>query len=152
MSENKVGQPRKYKTPEDMQIAIDAYFDSCFTPDLKWNPDKQYYEPKKDSEGNTMLIQTKPFTITGLANALGLSRQGLLNYEEKDEYVDTIKRAKQRVEQYVEERLFDRDGVNGARFNLTNNFNNWSEKTENKVNNTGRIEIINDRPKDDNED
>ena len=38
------------------------------------------------------------------------------------EFVDTITRAKARVEQYAEERLFDRDGSNGAQFSLRNNF------------------------------
>ena len=31
-------------------------------------------------------------------------------------------RAKARCEQYAEERLFDRDGTNGAQFSLKNNF------------------------------
>ena len=30
------------------------------------------------------------------------------------------------MEQYAEERLFDRDGVNGARFSLANNFKGWN--------------------------
>lgn len=43
---------------------------------------------------------------------------------------DTITRAKSRIEQYAEERLFDRDGANGAEFNLSNNIKGWSEKQE----------------------
>ena len=32
------------------------------------------------------------------------------------------------VEQYAEMRLFDRDGANGAKFSLANNFKGWAEK------------------------
>ena len=41
--------------------------------------------------------------------------------------MDTITRAKARVEAYAEERLFDRDGSNGAQFSLRNNFRGWNE-------------------------
>ena len=136
MSENKVGRPATYKTPEEMQERIDAYFNSC------------YGEYVTDPEGNLMtdkhgfpvMTKPRPLTITGLALALGFSgRQALLNYEDKEEFMDTIKRAKAKVEQYAEERLFDRDGVNGAKFNLSNNFSGWSEKQqiESNVNTTG---------------
>ena len=136
MEKNKGGCPPMYKTPEEMQAKIDAYFDSC------------YGEYVTDDEGNLMtdknghpvMTKPRPLTITGLALALGFtSRQALLNYEAKEEFVDTIKRAKAKVEQYAEERLFDRDGVNGAKFNLSNNFSGWSEKQqiESNVNTTG---------------
>ena len=32
------------------------------------------------------------------------------------------------VEAYTEERLFDRDGSNGAQFSLRNNFRGWNER------------------------
>lgn len=126
-SENKVGRPATYKTVEEMQEKIDAYFNSCMG------------EYITDEEGNLMtdklgfpvMSKPRPLTITGLALALGFSgRQSLLNYEDKEEFMDTIRRAKSRIEQYAEERLFDKDGVNGAKFNLSNNFKGWSEKRE----------------------
>ena len=61
--------------------------------------------------------------MTGLALALGFtSRQALLNYQAKKEFVDTVTRAKARIEAYAEERLFDRDGQRGAEFSLRYNF------------------------------
>jgi hypothetical protein len=47
------------------------------------------------------------------------------------------------VEQYAEERLFDKDGANGAKFSLANNFEGWKEKQqiEADVNNTVTISI-----------
>lgn len=126
-TENKVGRPAAYKTVEEMQVKIDEYFKDC---------DGAYV---KDGEGNLLTdkhghpVKTKPrpYTITGLALALGFTgRQALLNYEDKPEFIDTIRKAKARVEQYAEERLFDRDGANGAKFNLSNNFKGWTEKQQ----------------------
>ena len=79
-------------------------------------------------------------------------RRKRFHYSKEEEFFDTITRAKQKVEEYVEERLFDRDGVNGARFNLVNNFKNWSEKQEVDTTVSNRIEIINDLPSDVDED
>ena len=84
-----------------------------------------------DKYGAPIIVGRKPPTITGLALALGFtSRQALLNYQGKKEFVDTITRAKSFVEKYAEERLFDREGVQGAKFSLVNNFKGWSEKPE----------------------
>ena len=78
-----------------------------------------------------IIIGRKPPTMTGLALALGFSsRQSLLNYQGKKQFVDTITRAKSFIEAYAEERLFDRDGVQGAKFSLINNFKGWREKPE----------------------
>ena len=126
MRKNKIGSPPKYKTPEEMQKVIDKYFKDC---------DGEYIIldgcAVTDKDGHPVKTKERPLTITGLALALGFtSRQALLNYEGKPEFVDTIKRAKAKVEQYAEERLFDKDGVNGAKFNLSNNFKGWSEKQQ----------------------
>ena len=114
-----------YKTKEEMQEKIDAYFKSCQGTVYK---DKEG-EIVLDKYGMPVIIGEKPLTITGLALALGFnSRQALLNYQAKDEFNDTITRAKAFVEQYCEERLFDKDGANGAKFSLANNFEGWKEK------------------------
>lgn len=90
--------------------------------------------PVFDKHGNPIIVGQKPPTITGLALALGFTtRQGLLNYQGKKEFLDTITRAKAKVEQYTEERLFDRDGTNGAQFSLRNNFKGWNGIEEKKL-------------------
>ena len=125
-NENKVGRPAAYKTPEEMQERIDAYFKECEGTYIQVDG-----YALTDKNGNPVKTKERPLTITGLALALGFSgRQALLNYEDKEEFMDTIKRAKSRIEQYAEERLFDKDGVNGAKFNLSNNFKGWREKQE----------------------
>ena len=44
--------------------------------------------------------------------------------------MNTITRAKTRIEEYAESRLFDRDGSNGAQFSLRNNFKGWNGEQE----------------------
>lgn len=115
-----MGRRPIYAEAEEMQRKIDAYFDDCAGEILKDGDGR----PVLDKYGNVITIGTKPPTVTGLALALGLkSRQALLNYQARNDlFNDTVTRAKSRVEQYAEERLFDRDGVNGAKFSLSCNF------------------------------
>ena len=76
------GRPPKYTEAEEMQKKIDKYFEDC-------------------------KLNNKPYTITGLGLALDMSRQDLINYSKKEKFFDTIKRAKMRVENYLEERLIN---------------------------------------------
>lgn len=126
-----VGRPPMYKTKEEIQEKIDKYFEECKgTPLL--NEDGTVAINK---HGEPIVLNSKPLTITGLALALGFnSRQALLNYQGKKEFNDTITRAKAKVEQYAEERLFDKEGSNGAKFSLANNFEGWKEKQQIEAN------------------
>ena len=128
MSEvNKGGRPPMYKTKEEIQEKIDAYFEECKGRQML----DVEGEIVRDKYGYPVIIDSRPPTITGLALALGFtSRQALLNYQAKEEFIDTITRAKAKVEQYAEERLFDKDGANGAKFSLANNFDGWREKQQ----------------------
>jgi hypothetical protein len=88
-----VGRPRTFQSVAQMQAAIDAYF--VTTPQ-------------------------EELTVTGLALALGLtSRQALLNYEGREEFVDAVKEAKLRVENDYELGL-RRHGRAGEIFGLKN--------------------------------
>lgn len=108
---NKGGRPLKFKSPEELQAKIDAY-----------------YEWAKENK--------KHITITGLAWFLDTNRQTLLRYEEEDsellksvdedvkvKFRDTIKRAKARVEMEYEESLYNKNSAVGAIFTLKNNYN-----------------------------
>ena len=114
-----------YKHKEEVIGLIDAYFESCEGKPLT----NANGEPLFDKYGYPIIIDKKPPTITGLALALGFtSRQSLLNYQGRAEFRDIITRAKSRVEQYTEERLFDKDGSNGAKFSLQFNFKGWRDE------------------------
>lgn len=122
------GRPPKYTKAQELQKKIEKYFDSCYKPVTVVKDGKCI--TLKDSKGRILKEQYKPFTITGLADALDMSRQSLLNYGAKEEFFDTITRAKRKCEIYAEERLYDRDGSKGAIFSLSNNFSDWKTKQE----------------------
>ena len=104
---SKGGRKPKYTSKEQIEDLIEVYFSECSK-------------------------NQRPPTITGLALALGFtSRQALLNYQAKKEFFDTITRAKARVEQYAEERLFDKEGQKGAQFSLRYNFSGWKDEQDN---------------------
>ena len=142
MSEKKHagGRPPKYKTKEEMQEKIDEYFNSCYRP-IGRTTSSGEYKILKDDNGNIIYEQHRPFTITGLADALDMSRQDLLNYQEKEEFFDTVTRAKRKCELYAEERLYDKDGNRGAMFSLSNNFKDWKEKQSIEANVNTEIKV-----------
>ena len=124
------GRKMTYETPEDLQKAVDSYFDSCFGPG--------YYRgmPILDVHGNSVIMQVQPFTITGLARHLHISTVTLFKYEAHSkaglippEYADIILDAKLRIQEYAERRLYDKDGSSGARFVLEAGFG-WMTKKE----------------------
>lgn len=110
------GRPLKFPTVEDLQQKIDIYFASLV-----------------NDEG----LQIRPALITGLALALDTSRETLLNYASRDEYFDTVARAKLKCECYAEEQLFVGRNPSGAQFALKNY--GWKDTHEN--NNTGSMTV-----------
>lgn len=115
MEEKKVGRPKLYEDVEPMEKDIEKYFKEC---------------DKKD----------KPYTVSGLAYALDMDRRSLLNYSKDEKFFPTIKRAKQKIEQQLEEKgLMGTSNATFTIFNLKNNFD-WKDKVENEEpNETGII-------------
>ena len=104
MSKHPGGRPSKWTSVEAMQSAIDNYFADC-----------------EENE--------EPLTISGLAYALDMTTETLRAYGEKDQFSVTVKKAKQKVEAFIERRLLGTGQAAGAIFNLKNNFG-WKDKTE----------------------
>lgn len=99
------GRPLKFKSNEELKEKIDKYFADC-----------------DENE--------KPYTVSGLAVALGTNRQTLINYEEKEGFIDTIKEAKAKIEAYNEEQLYNKNiPTTGVIFNLKNNYG-WQDKQD----------------------
>lgn len=139
-----MGMTPKYTSVEEIESKIEQYFEDCKGYPLTDNEGNQIF----NKFGLPVFIDVHPPTVTGLALALGFtSRQALLNYQAKPAFVDTITRAKARVEQYAEERLFDRDGSNGAQFSLRNNFKGWDADKKNDDSGDGKITIVNNIPR-----
>lgn len=99
------GRPMKYKTPEEMQAAIDAYFAQC------------------DDDN--------PPLMAGLAYHLDMTTESLRNYRDRDEFFGIVKRAKQRVEIAVEKKLHG-PACTGSIFWLKNNAG-YRDKTEQEL-------------------
>lgn len=100
----RTGRPPKYETPEEMQSAIDAYFDGT------------------DEE---------KLTLTGLAIALGFeSRQSIYDYERHEGFSYTIKRARLRIENSYELALRNQGG--GANIFALKNFG-WKDAQDHTI-------------------
>ena len=92
-----------------MEKLINAYFDSCF----------------KKNEETGEAEQIEPFTVTGLALAVGTDRKGLCEYAERPEFSNSIKKAKAFIENYAEKSALISRNPAGAIFILKNH--GWSD-------------------------
>lgn len=101
------GRPPKYKTEREINKKINEYFAKCDLTD-------------------------EPYTITGLCIALNITRETLNEYSKNKKFSDTIKKAKLKVENYLEKHLITDNSTTGIIFNLKNNFG-WKDKQE-KIN------------------
>ena len=137
-----MGRKPTFRSAEEMQEKIDAYFASC-EPELLRDGDGT---PMLNKNGEPVYVGGRPMTIQGLALALGFtSRQSLINYKAKREFVDTVTRARLRVEQYAAERLFDRDAQRGAQFTLAYGFGYARDAEDGKNRETQGVKIEIDR-------
>jgi hypothetical protein len=128
----KRGRPLKYQSVDELDAAIQAYFDMCDP-----HQEERLVESGINANGETIFLKRKvmtpqkAYTMSGLARALGISRQTLLDYSERDEFLDSIEAAKHRCEEYWEG-LLASPFANGAKFNLINNYKgkhqDWTEK------------------------
>ncbi|MCC8043906.1 MAG: DNA-packaging protein [Clostridiales bacterium] len=137
------GRQPKYTCKEQIEGLIDQYFEDC-EGELLRDADGS---PVLDKFSQPIYVGKHPPTSAGLARALGFnSRTSLWNYRGKKEFKDTIDAAMLRLEEYTEQRLFDRDGINGARFSLQCNFKQWKPDPEDDGG-APSITIINDIPR-----
>lgn len=94
------GRPLKFQTVEEIEQIADAFF--ARTPEEEW-------------------------TITGLALELDTTRKTLIDYDNKDEFSNTIKRLKTKVE-YAYEKSLRKRGSAGDIFGLKNF--GWRDQSE----------------------
>lgn len=124
MEKNKGGRPPFYKTPDELQAAVDKYFQDCAGV-LLYDKSGRI---ALDRNNRPIYEGKKPLTMAGLSLACGFknivsfTRQKYRN----GGFYDVVMLARLRIEQYNEERLFDRDGYKGAAFNLFANYG-WNK-------------------------
>jgi len=91
VDKNKGGRPLAFKTPEELEDAVNEYFK----------------------------VEDKP-TLAGLAYHIGISRKTLYNYDKKDKFLHIIKKAREKVESVYEGRLVWHPNQTGVIFALKN--------------------------------
>ena len=111
MAKHPGGRPLKFKSVEELEKKIQEYFDKC-----------------RDEDDIP--------TIAELAVYLDTSRQTLINYEEKEQFFDTIKKAKDMV-LAIQEKAALKGGLNPTVwiFSAKNNFG-YTDKVEVESQNT----------------
>lgn len=102
-----VGRPPIWTDPEQLQGLIDEYFEIAEHP-----------------------------TLAGLAYEIGVDRQTLYNYQEKNEFFGIVKAARERVEAIYEERLLYSSQPTGVIFALKNM--SWRDKSESDITSGGK--------------
>ena len=130
------GRPPKYESPEEMQRIIDLYYLACKVHRTD-NADLLVGLSDEDLLIVNDIEDIVP-SISGIAYLLGMTTQAFRNYEKKDEFLCTVKEAKQRVEMSLEQRLAG-NAVTGSIFSLKNNFG-WKDKTEQAM--SGAIGVV----------
>lgn len=120
------GRRPLFLSVEDLQAKCEAYFESCMGYAFDKNNDIV-----RGEDGRPVRVQVRPYTVSGFARALGLSTVTMMQYRggEIDTLLDEMRSdtddmltfarvlndARQRIEEYVESRLYDRNGQGGAR-------------------------------------
>lgn len=107
----------KFKDADELSNAIEKYFNDC---DAKPALDEAGFQ-LTDRHGNPMFYPAKPYTMEGLALALGITTRTLVNYAQNEAFSDVVEWARERCIAYNAERLYDKEGSNGAKFYLINN-------------------------------
>lgn len=146
------GRPRKFRTVQEFDAAINAYFESCFERQAKLVPvfDKDG-NPVLNAKGELMRkwvsvdVQVRPFTVSALAVELGMSRTHFLEYETLDsrkDFGDSVKKARNICLAYAEKQLFTGQAVAGVIFNLINNYG-WKNKSSEELEKEKSQTVIN---------
>jgi len=130
----RVGRPRTFTSPYILGEMINAYFDECDEAD-----------------------PPEPYTITGLCLAIGFTRNQIISYAKKDEFLPIIRQARLIIQHALELRLLGPGRVSGPIFALKQH--GWSDKQELDITGKGKdgadewkIEVVDVKPETDNAD
>lgn len=112
------GRPPKFKNNATLSKKINEYFKWC-------DGQKEVIVTDKGTK-----VIYKPYTVSGLCLYLDICRDTLCEYEKLEKFSDTIKKAKNRIENWIEEHSLNGDlNPTVSIFNLKNNFG-WKDKQQ----------------------
>ena len=128
------GRPPKWQDPEKLKAAIDAYFADC---------DTRIITKKVVQKGEIVEVPTPlPYTVIGLANALGVDRRTINNYRESDKFFPIIASARARIEeQNLAMGLIGAHDSRIAALNLASNYG-YSEKSSQEDPQEARAKLL----------
>lgn len=125
-----------FSTALMLKQRLSEYFLSCEGPAKNKKGDVIV-----DREGNPYMTQVKPYTLAGMARAMGVDTRELKKFASgkydtvKEKYSYYVKMGAQQVEEYAESRLYDKNGHQGGRFILDSAFGRTVKKDNSDVNN-----------------
>lgn len=136
------GRPKKL-TPRQVENGIKRYFKSITIT----KPVYEHIPYGKDEDGKEKFKEVPVLndlkkqvyktvyiehpSMTKLAHFLKIHRETLINYSKDEEYVDSIKKAKETIEAYLEDKLYG-NNVTGVIFNLKNNYG-WEDRQKHDI-------------------
>jgi len=143
-SKTGVGRPAKYSEAEQLQKQVDHYFASITITEPVFDyvvtgqgeDGKDIFDkvPRLNNAGEQ--VQRTSFfenpSILSMCRFIGVCRDTLCEYEKREDLAKTVKAAKARIEEYLENQLYRKDQVTGIIFNLKNNFG-WKDKSEHEL-------------------
>lgn len=123
-----------FTNTDTLKKRLSEYFLSCEGPAKNKNGDIL-----KDSMNNPYMTQVKPYTLAGMARAMGVETRDLKAFASgkydtpKDKYSYIVKMGAQQIEEYAESRLYDKNGHQGGRFILDSAFGRTINKDRSDV-------------------
>lgn len=117
-------RPLKFKTADELEAKIQEYFDWCD------NRIKTFYSDKTNQE--VTYNNPAPYTMSGLAFFLDVDRRTLVNYSKREPYFPLIARARARIEQDLETRMYESRTPQGLMFGMKNNFT-WIDESKSTI-------------------
>ena len=113
---------RAPKNLNEIKKRVEEYFRSRLAPVMDKNGNVL-----TDEKGEIIKKVSLPYTVTGLALAVGVeSREELFKFEDP-EINRFLKMSVMRVEEYAEERLFSKEAFSGVKLFLAVNFDRWND-------------------------
>ena len=113
------GRPLKYESPELLEEAINSYFKKC----------EDHKEDELTMIGVLQVNRPLIPTIAGLASHIGTDRMTIYNYANRDEFIDIIKNARNRIMGEIESGVVNGDKNPGGKIFVMKNYG-YSDKQE----------------------